>query len=254
MPCSHCKQSDSFWAWKAKDPFILAFKKVREIKFGSVVSCPDCETLYTKTVYPLDTKCVQMNKILKSDLKALDRWNAEKLIPTKDQLKVLEEIGATPPDAYTNGSESITFPCKCILKNKKELDFCVLQFRMQPPLKSNVYGATEYYLLSEVETILPSEYALSKEVRYATTRAYELRMSFAPTVVIGPDKKRYYFNWTNDFIDHKDWKGKDIKLPKDYSFNEKKPPEGGILSPDKPILYIFGDWDDSLLKLRINLE
>ena len=249
--CKHCEGSLSFWSWKANDKFILAFKEVKEIKFGSLVSCPECGNIYTKTAYPVGRGNVQLNKIGKSELASVEKWNEVKLSPTKEQLKVLKEIGATPPDAYTNGSDTITFPCKVVLKNKKELDYCYLYFRMQPPLKSNLYGAKNYYLLNEVDTILPSEFALSKEVRYATTRANELQMSFAPTVVIGPDKKKYYFNWTNDFLDFNGWKGDEIKLPKDYSFNYKKPPEGGIIPFNHEYYIIVGDWSKSLLKLRI---
>jgi hypothetical protein len=252
--CKHCEGSDSFWLWGARDKFIVAFKEVKELKFGSLVSCPECENIYSKTSYPAAKGTVQLTRVGKSELAGVEKWNAAKLTPTKEQLKVLKEIGATPPDAYTNGSDTISFPCKCILKNKKELDYCYVYFRMQPPLKSNLYGAKSYYLLNEVETILPSEFALSKEVRYATTRANELQMSFAPTVVLGPDKKKYYFNWTNEFIAFKDWVGSDIKLPKDYSYNYKKPPEGGIIPFDHDYHIVLGDWSSSLLKLRIQGE
>lgn len=249
--CKHCEDSSAFWLWKAKDKFIAAFKEVKEIKFGSLVSCPECGSLYTKTAYPIGRGMIQLNKVSKSELAAVEKWNEAKLIPTKEQLDVLKEIGATPPDVYTNGTDTISFPCKVILKNKKELDYCYLYFRMQPPLESNLYGAKKYFLLNEVETILPSDFALTKEVRFATTRADELRMSFAPTVVIGPDKKKYYFNWTNEFIDFKGWLGKDIKLPKDYSYNNKKLPEGGIIPFNHEYYIIVGDWSKSLLKLRI---
>lgn len=248
--CKHCSDSTSFSRWDAKDRFILAFEKIRDIKFGALVSCPGCGAVFAKTEAAENPGWVELNRVDKAEMPAVEAWENEILEPTTQQLEVLRAIGATPPDLYTNGSGHIVFPCRVRLKSGKELDFCLVRFQKLPPLQSNIYGAP-YLLLNEVAEIFPSDFALSREVRYATTRAEEIRMSFAPTIVMGPDNRKYYLNWTNDFIDFENWKGKDVRLSGDDGYQAMNIGAGPLGSGKNAITYIIGDWKDDYLKLRI---
>lgn len=253
MNCKHCENSTGFFHWAPQDPFILAFREVKPIKFGTLVSCPGCETLFSLTAEAERADRVEMIRIEKDELPALEKWNSTPLVPTPEQLKTLQIIGATPPDIYTNGSGQILVPCRCILRDGTEIDYCLLRLQKLPPVKSNL-GDARFYLLNEVKEIFPSDFALSQAVRYATTRAEEIRMSLAPTVVIGPDGTKYYFNWTNDFIAHNGWKGDAIHTSDVSAADALEVASGGLLTFEQPVTYLIGDWQDEFAKMRIALN
>lgn len=249
MACQHCEDSTGFTRWEAQDKLILSFEKLRPAKFGDLVTCPGCGSVYLLVQEVENPGHVEMARIEKDEMPVFDAWNSRPLYPTVEQLAVLQAIGATPPDVFTNGSGQIIVPCRCTLNDGKELDYCLVRLQKLPPLKSNLYDA-RFIFLDEVKEIFPSGFALSGAVRYATTRAEELSMSFAPTVVLGPDQKTYYFNWTNNFVAHADWQGNDISLPKQPSVDAYST-EGGHLQFDQVVTYIMGDWRDEYTALRI---
>lgn len=248
--CRHCADSTGFSRWYANDKTILAFEKIRDIKFGALVACPGCGAVFAKTEEAESHGRVEMNRIEKSEMPAIAAWENEILEPTLAQLAALKSIGATPPDLYTNGAGQIVFPCRVSLKNGEDLDYCLVRFQKLPPLKSNLYNSP-YILLNEVADIFPSEFALSREVRYATTRAEEIRMSFAPTIVLGPDDKKYYLNWTNDFVDFQNWKGSDIRLSGDEGHTAMDIGARPLGPGSKTVTFIIADWKDEYLVMRI---
>jgi hypothetical protein len=104
----------------------------------------------------------------------------------------------------------IAYPCKCITK-KGVIDFCIY-------LVSQASNATlenqfpNNLLLSEVEEIKESEYALPYNIRLATTKAEDVRMGFYPTQVESSDRKLYILNGPTHFLKDEDRKGKDFML------------------------------------------
>ena len=253
--CSHCERPDasSYSRWNRNDPFIRAFNTEMTMSFGDLVSCPKCKSKWMKLSNPRDknSNYVSLDFISDESVKKLEDWELMDLKVTDEQKKVLKEIGATPPDAYTNGSEFIRFPCKCILKDGRKLDMCILEFRRVMPETDE---EDEPIFLNDVKEILPSEYTLSKSVRYATTQAEEIRNSYAPTVVKLPTGGKYIFNWTNHFFATTKIKGSEItQVLKENPFDVKTADEdetGDWIASDR--VYIYAHWDEELLEFELN--
>ncbi len=253
--CRHCgrPETESFSLWQDSDPFIQKFQFQKELKFGELVACHLCESLFIKLRDPRyveNKNTVSLDFISNDKLKGLEEWESRNLSTTPKQQKVLKKIQATPPDCYTNGSEYIQFPCKCILKDGRVLEMCILQFRRTPP---DIHNEGEIIYLDQVKEILESDYTLPPKVRYATTRAQEMANGFAPTVVKLPTGGNYVFSWTRHFFASTKIKGKDIKtFLEEYPYGVKNASEkemGKIL--DIPIYYIYAHWDSNLLKFEI---
>lgn len=253
--CSHCGRPGtvSYTLWEKNDPFIRAFETEKKLKFGELVSCPDCSSHWQKLSDPRNKEStyVSLEFIPESSVPKLEEWDSMDLKTTSAQKKILKKIGATPPDAYTNGSEFIRFPCRCVLKDGRNLDMCTLIFRRSMP----VFEENENPIfLSDVKEILPSEYTLSKKVRYATSRAEEIRNSYAPTVVRLPTGGKFIFNWTTEFFGTKKIKGSQItEVLNEDPFETKTADEdemGKSISSQE--ISIYGHWDDELLEFELN--
>lgn len=253
--CKHCDRpsAESYSRWGINEPFVKKFKKERDLKTGELVRCPLCESKWFKIIEPRNPNkdTVSLDFIPDESLEILEAWNSRKFSPTPEQLKVLKKIKATPPDIYGNSSEFITFPCKCVLKNGKVIDFCLIKFQKQPPGLATPLEKPPIYI-DQVKEILPSEYTLSPKVRYATTRAMEVAMGFCPTAVRLPTGGYWVFSWTNNFFGSKKIKGKDITkvIEMEPSQGAKESETGKILNIKTTIIY--GDWDDKLLQYELN--
>jgi hypothetical protein len=252
--CKHCGRPDSvgFSLWEESNPFIQKFQFKRKLKFGDLVACPLCESFFIKLKDPRDinSDMISLDFISNEDLQDIEVWESKNLTPTPKQKKILKKIQATPPDIYTNGSEYIQFPCKCILKDGRVLELCILQFRRTPP---QIEEKGEIIYLDQVKEILESEYTLSPKVRFATTQAEEIRMSYAPTVVKLPKGGKYVFNWTNHFFATQKVKGKDIvtvldESPYDIEHASEKQ-TGKFLELE--IHYVYAYWDSDLIKFEL---
>ena len=219
--CKHCGRPEStgFSLWEDGNPFIQAFKFKKKIKFGELVSCPLCNSFFIKLFDPRvkDSDTVSLDFISEETFSEIEIWENKELTPTSHQLKVLKSIGATPPDAYTNGNEFIRVPCKCILKDGRILDFCILQFQKLPP-EINVQEKPIY--LDEVRL---------------------------------PAGGKWIFNWTRNFFGSEKIKGKDIVEVLNENPYDAKSAEssetGEFLDQTETIIYAH--WKDEFLDLEI---
>lgn len=252
--CKHCErpESEGFSLWDMNEPFIKKFIKVKDLKIGELVACPLCGSKWFKNFHVRmePRESVSLDFISEESLGELEAWNSRNLIPTTAQIKVLKKIKATPPDAYTNGSDYIRFPCKCVLKDGRTIDFCVIQFQQKPP---DVYYQEEPPIyIDQVKEILPSEYTLSPRVRYATTQAQEIRMSYAPTTIKLPGGGYWTLNWTNHFFGTKKIKGKDIvETVSRYDLDSASESETGEFLDTRETI-IYADWMDELLAYELD--
>lgn len=253
IDCKHCGRPSTtgYSAWENKDPFIQAFKLEKKLKYGEMVICPVCKSKWIKLFAPrMDSGYVSLNPLQENDIAIFEEWNQNSYLPTKEQLKVLKKIGATPMDAYGNGSEYIQVPCKCILKDGREIDFCIVRFQRLPPMDVE---SKDIIYITDVKKILPSDYTLSPKVRLATAMAEEIRNSYAPTVVRLPTGGKWIFNWTHHFFGTTKIKGKDIvEVLNEDPFEARTESEakmGSFLESNETIIY--ADWQEEYLELEI---
>ncbi|HEY2083583.1 MAG TPA: hypothetical protein VGI88_12435, partial [Verrucomicrobiae bacterium] len=104
----------------------------------------------------------------------------------------------------------------------------------------------------EIATIEPSGYALSSEVRVVTSEAEEIRMGFAPTMVVAPDNTPYCLNWTANFFIHPTIKAASIRTaPASVRYDASIQV---INSSEAQIPKFIGDWQDELVSLRLKTK
>jgi len=192
----------------------------------------------------------------KTSLEALENWNKKDLMVSEVFMPILKEIVATPPDAYGNGSDYISIPCQITLKDGWVFETALLQLQYLPPF----YASEHIILIDEVAKIEPSKYALPLDIRVATALAFEVRMSYAPTVI---ENGGYSFilNWTNNFFKHPELDAKNTRvlLPeeeenktktgKNKNKKEDNNLKQGILDCDYEVVYVIGDWNEELKNL-----
>ena len=227
--------------------YVSSLQNYKKCKNGILFQCKRCETFWF-----LGNRQSQMESISKSYLNLVLEWDKRSLSPNDKILSKFSDIGATPPDIYGNGEEYIRIPCKCITKDE-EIDFCIVSFQKSPPDYFQRENGNRIIFIDELVDIEESKYALNKEVRLATSLAYEVSMCFSPTCVVEPNGKVYILNGITDFFEDYEVIGKDIALPKhEIALNRDK----SIYydkSYYKKITWVIADWKDEYSYLRIHI-
>jgi hypothetical protein len=184
------------------------FLDLKTLKIGRLVQCESC-----KTIWFVDNSESQIDTVPQNRLQTVEDWNNKKLEIQSEHLKVLSEIGCTPPDHYGNLKEFISIPCKCILDNGQIIDNAIVSIQRKPPVGLMYYNNDNFYFIDQVKSIEHSDLALPLDVRIATAKGDEMRMGYAPTVVVAPNNQMYITNWTTNFFFEDGIKGQDIKMP-----------------------------------------
>jgi hypothetical protein len=203
--------------------FVHGLKLKEDLKSGSLYQCLNCSSYWY-----LEKKGNTM--IYVEDMNLIYKWNCKKYHIEDYIYNKLSLIGATPPDLYGNRKDFIEVPCKVRTKENEIIDLSLIRFQSTPPqhTESNIR------FIDEIHDVTASEFALPARVRVATSKAPEISMGFAPTKVITPNGERFLLNWSTDFFDYGEYKGKDIELA-DYT-QEYLPP---IVNVDPSRLTIF---------------
>lgn len=184
------------------------FLDLKNLKIGRLVKCKSC-----KKIWFVDNSKSQVDTVSQNCLQTIEDWNNKKLEIQTEHLKVLLEIGCTPPDHYGNLNEFISIPCKCVLNNGQIIENAIVSIQRKPPVGLMYYNQDNFYFIDQVKTIENSEFALPLDVRIETGKACEISMGYAPTVVVAPNNQIYFINWTTNFFYEDGIKGKDIKIP-----------------------------------------
>jgi hypothetical protein len=158
-------------------------------------------------------------------------WDRRPLLPSPEVLAAAQGIGATPPDVYGNGTDQVQVPCEVLTTHGERFEMALLSFQAHPPLEDAYFTVR---LIDEVAVVAPSEFALPRPVRLATTRAVEVSMGFAPTVVHSPDGRAFALNWTTNFFATEGSRGRDLALA--AVTPEQRPP---VISEDSRAVACF---------------
>lgn len=187
-----------------------------------------------------------MHELPGDRLEILEQWNDTVLQPSDSMLEAFREIGATPPDLYGNGSDRVLIPCAVKTRSGQEFDPAYISFQRLPPIEMEIPRPK---LLSEIAEVGPSKFALSAEMRIATTEAHEQRMGFAPTYIAAPDGTQFCLNWTTDFFIHPQYVARQMQLAT-QALNLRG--EAKFADSDSArIQWFIGDWRDELVRLRL---
>lgn len=203
----------------------------QELRWGTLFRCMSCGQPWY-----LDGEAQFMNFVPRNRLALICKWNEYQIRISQEHLSKLEVIGRTPPDLYGNGAQFHETPCGVLTKSGERIDLAIVSMQRHPPFED----WRQYRLASEIQDIYPSTYALSLAVRIATSKADELRMGFAPTLVEQANGQLIILNWRQNFFMKEGIDARAIKLSQ-RRLDMKNPPE--IYSPPKNITYFIVDAD-----------
>lgn len=177
---------------------------VKNLKYGILYKCKNCNINWW-----LDIKTDMMYLITQQRAILIEQWNIKRPALTVKNLMQLVRIKKTSLGMYENKYRHHIFPCSMITKNNIYHAKSLIHITDLPPLYEN----SEFVLFAdEVQTILPSFYALPLSVRKATAVAQEIRMNFSPTLVQSSSGRKFVLNGVHQFFDYQGIKGEDIML------------------------------------------
>ncbi|MDB5120624.1 MAG: hypothetical protein JWN56_1842 [Sphingobacteriales bacterium] len=170
----------------------------------------------------------------------IQRWNNQILLPNEEQLFSLSSIGGLPSSEYSLYPRSLEFPATIVTTGGKRIDMCIFHFCEAPPFQSYL---RKTIMLSDIAEISPSELALSHNLRMASTRAEEIRMSFYPFMVLTNKGKLITYDGTTQFASKGEIKGNEIIS--EVAFSYEKFDKIKEISYDD-ITFVIGKWDDRI--------
>jgi hypothetical protein len=184
------------WSFAQKNsdmPVATAFVCKQSLKSGSLYQCRFCDTYWY-----LDADESFMYHVTDQDLPRVLDWNAQEFALTTEQYSALEQIGAASCDIGISKQQNARIPCRITTHNGQVFDYAVVSIQNHPPLIPFV--TEEYFFATDIVKIEPSPYALPLSVRRAAIEAEEIRMCFAPTVILLPNGDKLVLNDAEDFF------------------------------------------------------
>lgn len=208
---------------------LSVFTSPRQMRWGTLFQCASCAQPWY-----LDGDARFMNFVPRERIRLIQEWNEHSIVIGSEHRAKLEQIGRTPPDLYGNGAQFHETPCGVVTKSGERLDLTIVSVQRHAPFEE----WRQCRLASEIETIYPSPHALSLPVRTATSRADEIRMGFAPTLVELPNGELVALNWTQNFFVREGCDTNAIVVSQ-RRLDMKNPPE--IYSSPKNVTYFVAD-------------
>jgi hypothetical protein len=178
-------------------------------------------------------------------LMLLERWSSQALALSPPLLAKARSIGATPGHHLATRRDHAEVPCRVRTQGGEELDKCLIVFGTDPPLGPSTKVPR---LADEIADILPSPFALPKEVRLATTRSELDPRGRAPTWVLAPGERMLLLDWVVNFLDRRGLEGSSVRLaPKGT-----KGPKGRMPRCQEPedLTVFLADWGPGWLEPR----
>lgn len=205
-----------------------AFEPWQALRHGSLYRCTACAR-----PWHLDGAGEMMTIVPDGRLDLILAWSRAEIMLADDALEALGEIGPTPPDVYGNGGDHVEIPCGVVTRSGERIDAAIVSIQRDAPVEEWRVSR----LASEIASVYPSPLALPLDVRLATTRADELRMGFAPTLIAMPDGRRFMLNWTANFIAEPGYRAADARYCGD-PIDIRQLPD---LAAAPPITYFVAD-------------
>ncbi|MHB0756877.1 hypothetical protein [Polaribacter sp. M15] len=125
-----------------------------------------------------------------------------------DKLKTeLDEIGLT--DDWNMNKIA---PAKVKLKNGQSYDFATIRVSNNPPIGYYIDHFSKVIFINKVDSIEPSEFGISQEIREKAKNAEEMRMGFYPVPLKTSNGTKVVINGQVMFFKNGEIKGSDLKL------------------------------------------
>lgn len=192
-------------------PFTL-----REVlRRGSLYRCSVCNE-----VWHLDGQDQTMTHVGPARLLLVLQWDREPIELVESLKARLARIGPTPPDVYGNASDMRVTPCKVIMITGEAVDPAMVCVQLDAP----VQGHMHFRLGTEIADLEDSALALPLDVRLASSRAWEMRMGFSPSLIEMSDGRKFVLNGMTSFMDEPGYSAADARVATGSYFAEEPPP------------------------------
>jgi hypothetical protein len=169
------------------------------------------------------------------------KWDKTPQLFSEEQFQILLSIGGLPSTQYQMVPDYLHFPCKVITKDGREIDLCIIHFSKAPPFQSYFHNLI---LLSDIQTIKPSELTLGYNLRLSSLSVDEIRMGFAPFVVKTKDNKLITYDGSIQFASTGEVKGTDITEEVDFTYKNFDDKISNV--PFEKMTFVIGQWDDRI--------
>lgn len=159
-------------------------------------------------------------------------------------INTLGQIGATPPDSYGNGRNSVDIPCEVTTIDGTVYPKAMVSFLNVPQISKGLS-----FYANIIDKVRPSRYAVTEEVRQSYWHLSEARMGFFPTPVkkINNHYKTFTLNGRVSFFDADNVTGEQLELLKTHDLSAK------VIQTeeDEDIVYFYATWIDGVDCLRL---
>jgi len=207
----------------------------KSLKSGFLFECPTCGQKWH-----LDSVREIMTVIPRDKVALVEKWDSAPSFLAPRLFEKAKAIGATAAHRNSLDQDYAEVPCRVLTHQGETIDKCLLSFRKGPPLEN--YG-NSIRLAQEIADIHPSDYALPREVRTASSRSEETRPGRAWTRVESARGAAFNLNWTVNLFDWKGVLGKDIRLPARKA--ENKPRRLPVIrEPMEAITFFIADFNE----------
>lgn len=158
------------------------------LKAGDIYRCQHCDERWY-----LDSKQRMLAHISADKLPLVSAWHDQALTLTPEQYQLLAEIEDCDK---LDRRQSHAIPCQVTTHDGTVYPFAEVVIQRDAPVEDY----REYRLASAIASISPSPYALPKAVRHECGWAQEIRMGFAPTLLLLSNGEQVTVNGISTFI------------------------------------------------------
>lgn len=222
-----------------KREYNFDFKLIEDHKFFAISKCNECGTSWVLDKRSGNSYYSKIHSKYQIDL--IKEWLKHDL-SASHLVDIAKDIGSSSDDYYE-------VPCKAMLNDGKELDYCILsKWSFHPKISWYSIPITNYVYADQVKYIEPSEYSINLKNRNAMRNAKETIMrDLVPLIMIinkgtyfhDEGCKTYYFD--SNFLKYNESKGRDVSEVNQDINNYKNFSEKENLK-DKVTLILFDDF------------
>lgn len=221
MGCPACDQKTiiGFGVNHLADDFDSAIERVEMIGETQLYKCKLCQS----TFFILGDFYY---KLFDDQMETLRQFSASDLALTTKQATVLDAIGLTKVSP-----NSLLAPAKVIDQYGEIFEFAIIQVSNNPPIGYKARSYAKIIFIDDIESIEPSEFAISKVGRDKVMNAKEARMGFYPTLFVAKSGKKVVVNGQSFFFRNESIKGSDLLPIGEYWNHQNRytyEGEGGI--------------------------
>ena len=213
MTSCSCSSSVIMARW---DGASESFKVKRRLRVGTLLACIACGQSWW-----IDSKGKYIWKIEPNSELLVCQWAEKELVLTSTQRAELAAIRGVEVGRFYMMERMLLFPGRVETSDGQICDPALIMLATFPPIVS---PSPALRFITDISRVRPSDYALSPEIRLAASRAKEISMCLAPTVIEALDGSLFTLSGMEHFFGHKSYLGKDMKLSRKRFPREKLPP------------------------------